>query len=54
MILNLSSRKEYIKGEVRREEGEYIKGKVRREEGEILFAGDKYDLAKVREYSVTS
>ena len=42
MILNLSSRKEYIKGE------------VRREEGEILFAGDKYDLAKVREYSVTS
>ena len=42
MILNLSSRKEYIKG------------KVRREEGEILFAGDKYDLAKVREYSVTS
>ena len=42
MILNLSSRKEYIKG------------KVRREEGEILFAGDKYDLAKVRGYSVTS
>ena len=42
MILNLSSRKEYIKGE------------VRREEGEILFAGYKYDLAKVREYSVTS
>ena len=33
---------------------EYIKGKVRREEGEILFAGDKYDLAKVREFSVTS
>ena len=42
MILNLSSRKEYIKKE------------VRREEGEILFAGYKYDLAKVREYSVTS
>ena len=43
MILNLSSRKEYIKG------------KVKREDGEILFAGDKYDLAKVREYNnVTS
>ena len=42
MILNLFSRKEYIKKE------------VKREEGEILFAGDKYDLAKVREYSVTS
>ena len=41
MILNLFSRKEYIKKE------------VKREEGEILFAGDKYDLAKVREFLST-
>ena len=27
---------------------------MRREEGEILFVGDKYDLAKVREHSITS
>ena len=42
IFLSLTSRKEYVKG------------KLRMEEGEILFAGDKYDLAKVREYSVTS
>ena len=33
---------------------EYVAGVARREEGEILFVGDKYDLAKVREPFVTS